>query len=384
MTVRNFILIWLGSFGFWSSVAALATVYPLYLDSFGYDAATIGLITGSAALGGLLGRPFLGWAVDRWGTRLFLMAGGAIWFLTAPLAALTSSATTLLVFRLIQGIGGGMFTAAALGYVGFVTPWAMRGRMISWWDTSGSAANLVSPVLAAGIFISAGFLPAFWFGGLMGLFAVVMALILPNIVPGEQAAGTGPKFRLFTRSALGPGVFSAAAGAAAGGVIVLSPLLGVELGLGNVGIFAMMFSIGTLVVRPIAAPLSDRRGRAWVILPGFLFATISVIMLALWVSTWTGYLAPLVFGVGLGSIVPGLMALSVDGSRPEERGTAGNTYYTFWEIGIFLGSYLQGRLLDLVGMQSYLITACFLAITMVAFAFYSPRIAKPLEEPTTA
>ncbi len=384
MTTKNFILIWLSTFGFWSSVAALATVYPLYLDSFGYDAATIGLITGSAALGGLLGRPFLGWAVDRWGTRIFLMAGGAIWFVTAPLAAATSSSTILLAIRLIQGFGGGMFTAAALGYVGYVTHVIQRGRMISWWDTSGSAANLFAPIVAAAIIPLAGFLPAYWFGGIMGLFAVSMALILPNVVPGERSIEGVVKFRFFTRSALGPGVFSAAAGAAAGAVIVLSPLLGEQLGLANVGVFATMFSVGTLVVRPIAAPLSDQRGRSWVILPGFLLVTSAVVILAIWVSPWTGYLAPFVFGVGLGSVVPGLMALSVDGSRVEERGTAGNTYFTFWEIGIFIGSYVQGWLLDAAGMQSYLVTACFLAVTLVAFAIYSRKSVEPLDRPSTA
>jgi MFS family permease len=384
MRVKNFVLIWLGTFCFWASVSALATVYPLYMDSYGFDAATIGLVTGSAALGGLLGRPFLGWAVDRWGTRVFLVMGGAIWFLTAPLAAMITSSTALFILRLVQGVGGGMYTAAALGYVGYVTPWLRRGRMISWWDTSGSAANLVVPLLAAALFVSLGFLPAFWFGGFMGLLSAILALFLPNVVPGENAPGSALKFRFFTRSALGPGVFSAAAGAAAGGVIVLSPLLGDELGLANVGIFAMMFSLGSLVVRPIAGPVSDQRGRAWVIFPGFVLITISVVLLGLWVSPWTGYLVPFVFGVGMGSVVPGLMALSVDGSRAEERGTAGNTYFTFWEIGIFLGSYLQGWLLDTAGMHGYLVTAGFLLLTLVAFAFYSPRIVKPVEEPTPA
>jgi MFS family permease len=371
MKPRDFTILWLATLGFWSAVAAQATIFPLLMDAAGFNAGWIGLITGSAALGGLIGRPVMGWAVDRWGTRPFLVLGGAIWFITGPLVAQVSDPILLLVLRMIAGFGGAMFTAAALGYVGFVTPFERRGRVISWWDTSGSAANLIAPIGSAALILVGGFLPALWAAGGAGLFALVLGALLPHVVPG-QASETGKiPFRMFSRSAIVPGLFTLATGVAAGGVIVIGPLVAERLGLRNVGVFIAMFSVGTLAVRPFSAPLSDRRGRAWVILPGFLFMAVALFMLGAFNGPWLGYTSPFLFGFGMGAVVPGLMALSIDGSPKEERGTAGNTFYAFWELGIFLGAYAQGLLLDRAGLAGYLVTAGVIAVTVMLFGVYA-------------
>lgn len=375
MKSREFVILWLATLGFWSAVAAQATIFPLLMDSAGFNAGWIGLVTGSAALGGLVGRPVMGWAVDRWGTRPFLLLGGFIWFITGPLVGLFTEPVLLLGLRLIAGFGGAMFTAAALGFVGFVTPLERRGRVISWWDTSGSAANLIAPIGSAALILAGGFVPALWAAGSAGLFALILGALLPQVVPGKASETGKIPFRMFSRSAVMPGLFTLAAGLAAGGVIVIGPLIAEQLGLTNVGIFMFMFSLGTLGVRPLAAPLSDSRGRAWVILPGFVFMAAALVLLGTFSDPWVGYLSPFIFGFGMGAVIPGLMAMSIDGSPKEERGTAGNTFYAFWEMGIFAGSYLQGLLLDNSGMPGYLVTAGTIGITVLLFGWYARYLA---------
>jgi MFS family permease len=378
MRNKNFFILWIASFAFWSSVAAHSTIYPIYMDQAGFDAAWIGFVTGSAALGGLLVRPFVGWAVDRWGTRPFLLAGAAFWFLTSPLTGFTTNSVLLLLLRIVPGIGGGLFTAAALGYVGYVTPLERRGRAISWWDTSSSSGNLLAPVAIVILIMVIGFSGAFWVAGLAALVSLILAWFLPQVVPGEHHPHSRIRFRMFSRSALLPGIFTVVAGFCTGGVIVLGPLVGDQLGLQNVGLFVMLFSIGTLLVRPLAAPLSDSRGRAWVILPGFLLMTAALAFIGAAPGVWSGYISPLVFGLGLGSAAPGLMALCVDGSDLNERGTAGNTYFFFWEIGIFAGAYLQGAVLDSAGLPGFLLPAgmCLIATGVFWVLFRQPRLIK--------
>lgn len=369
MKIREFSILWLGSFGFWACLTGLALILPLYMQHAGYTAGNIGFITGIAALGGLLSRPFIGWSVDRFGTRYFLLLGVGMWMITSPLVAITSEANLLILLRLIQGVGAAMFTAAALGYVGFVTPHKQRGRIISWWDTSGSAANLFVPVLLAAIIGVSGFITALWTAALAGGIGFVLLGFLPQVVPAEKKSAEQAKIRLFVRSAVVPGFFAIVAGIGAGGFIVLAPLIAETLGLKNVGIFILLFSLGTVIVRPIAAPLSDSKGRAAVVLPGFIFISIGLAILGINQSLWTAYVSPLIFGIGLGSVVPGLMAMSIDGSKPEERGKAGNTFYSFWELGIFLGAYFQGILLDSAGLASFMLPAGICAVSSLVFWF---------------
>ncbi|MFN2197518.1 MAG: MFS transporter, partial [Anaerolineales bacterium] len=215
----------------------------------------------------------------------------------------------------------------------------------------------------------------FWAAGLAALAAVILSFFLPHVVPGEHQPQSRIRFRMFSRSALLPGFFTAIAGFTAGGVLVLGPLIGGELGLQNVGLFMMLFSIGTLIVRPLAAPLSDSRGRAWVILPGFLLMAVALAYIGAAPGVWSGYISPLIYGIGLGSAAPGLMAMCVDGSPPHERGTAGNTYFVFWEIGIFAGAYLQGVILDTAGLPGFLLPASLCLTGAGLFWIFTRRAA---------
>jgi MFS family permease len=371
MQPRHFVILWIITFGFWSAVAFQTTIYPLFMSAAGFMEGQIGFISGAAALGGLLGRPLLGWAVDRYGTRIFLIAGACFWVVTGPLAYWTVSPGYLLLYRLLQGFGGAMITAAALGYVNYTTPPARRGAVISWWDTSGSASNLVGPVAAAALVTGVGFFPAFIGATLMGVLSLVFALLLPDARPATPSTG---KFQMFVRSALMPGLFGLVVGYALGGVIVLSPLVAGMMGLGNVGLFMLAFSLGTLAIRPFTASLSDRRGRVWVIAPGILLLTLSALLMGMFSSPLIALLAPFIFGLGGGSALPGLMAWSVDNAVEAERGSAGNTFYALWEVGVFVGASIQGVLLQRMGLDSYFVLAGLLGLALLGlFAIFTGR-----------
>src|SRR4051812_45672124 len=52
--------------------------------------------------------PFTGWAVDRFGTRRVFMTAVAVFVGGSALCGLAWSAGTLIAFRVLQGLGGGM------------------------------------------------------------------------------------------------------------------------------------------------------------------------------------------------------------------------------------------------------------------------------------
>lgn len=374
MQLKRFLLLWAATFGFWGTVASAVTIFPLYLVHVGIPDKLIGLIAGSAALGGLAGRPLLGRAVDRFGTRPFLLWGAAFWFVTVPLAAWTTSPWVLLAFRMLQGLGGAMFTAAALGFVNYTTPAEQRGAIISWWDTSGSAANLLFPTASALIAGVVGFLPAFAVSGGLGMMAFLFALAMPQAKPSQDARGESHhRSPIFIKTSIPAGFVGAIVGYAVGGLIVLAPLVAVLVGISNAGYMMLAFSVGTLLVRPVMAPLSDRKGRSWVIIPGLIFMGMSVIIIALFGSPLLALAAMLIFGMGTGSAMPGMMAWSVDSAVESERGSAGNTFYAFWEAGIFSGSALQGVLLETFGLLGFLSIAVMLAAAIIGYLAFQRR-----------
>jgi MFS family permease len=101
-----------------------------------------------------------------------------------------------------------------------------------------------------------------------------------------------------------------------------------------------------LLVRAKAGEISDRRGRAAVIVPGMIVTVLSFLVLGV-TTGWIGVLAGgALLGLGFGSAQPALMALTTDRVAPAERGKAMGTFYTAWELGIASGAAGAGWLLN--------------------------------------
>jgi MFS family permease len=130
-----------------------------------------------------------------------------------------------------------------------------------------------------------------------------------------------------------------------GMMIAFIPIIAARRGLGNPGTVYTVFALAVLVIRAKAGRISDRRGRAAVILPGMLLAALGFVILGL-TSGPTGVLVgAAIYGAAFGSVQPALMALTADRVPAEERGKAMGTFYTAWEFAISAGATGSGLLL---------------------------------------
>src|ERR1700744_4177530 len=58
--------------------------------------------------------PLSGWIADRFGTKRLYMISIALFIIGSALSGLASSATEIIVFRVLQGLGGGMIMPAGM------------------------------------------------------------------------------------------------------------------------------------------------------------------------------------------------------------------------------------------------------------------------------
>jgi MFS family permease len=84
-------------------IAAIGTVYNLYLYSLGYDARFIGVINAVNALAVLLVSLPIGYLADRFGQRPVLLVGGGAYPLTILALALAHSTPVILLFNFLWG-----------------------------------------------------------------------------------------------------------------------------------------------------------------------------------------------------------------------------------------------------------------------------------------
>lgn len=146
---RGYVTNLTATFAFWFNVDVLLLALPLYLRSAEYGASTIGLVFGAAAPAAIVARLFSGRRIDRTGGRNFLLGGAAIWAVGSAAMAFTDAFPLLVLLRLVQGAGLGVFTNASLAYVSYSAPATRRDEALGWWAAATPTMATLAPVVAA-------------------------------------------------------------------------------------------------------------------------------------------------------------------------------------------------------------------------------------------
>lgn len=367
----GFLLVCGSAMFFWTTVFFHGPLLPLYMDASGLSEGTIGFVVGSGAIAALIGRALSGWAVDRWGTRMFVFWGAMTWAVTSPLMALTTNLALLVTYRLIQGFGLAIFLNASLAQMAKVAPEGRRGAAVGWWGITNNMANAVGPAVAVWIMQDFGWMVAFVTAGIVAAVGGIIGLFPTKAdADAEEDAeedASKAKFRMFTAGAVLPGIVGTALGFAAGAFITFAPLLAKDLGMANEGYYLAVLAVAMVLARLTLGPLSDKKGRIWAILPGLVLLILSMILVGLIFDPLFALIVPFMFGLGVGGAMPGLIAWTLDRTKPSERGLAGSTFYFLYEIGLFIGAYLLGLMLEEGSYNSYLLVAGVLCLVLVLY-----------------
>lgn len=121
----------LGGYLFGFDFAVISGALPLLRDVFGLTAWWEGFMTGSLALGCMVGCVIAGKLADQYGRRPALMVAAGIFAVSSIGMAMSSSLTLFLISRFVAGIGVGMASMLSPLYIAEVSPAAVRGRNVA-------------------------------------------------------------------------------------------------------------------------------------------------------------------------------------------------------------------------------------------------------------
>lgn len=147
--------------------------------------------------------PASGWLVDRFGGRRTWIVAVLCFVVASALCALAWSLTSLVAFRVLQGLAGGLLPATGQAVLARLAGPSRIGRVIS----IVGVVPLLSPVLgplAGGAILGVATWPWLFYVNLpIGLGAAVLALLL---VPADTAAARGAAFDVRGALLLSPGL----------------------------------------------------------------------------------------------------------------------------------------------------------------------------------
>jgi len=171
----------LNAVGMWFFLPLL----PIFLGRKGGSAALVGVVFAAGLVSNALVRYPAGWAADRFGTKMVLIAAmlatAALflaYLLPLPLAA-------FIVVRLLHGAAQGAYWPAANGLLAETTAPGERGRAFGYMQSTNMAGMLIGPAIG-------GFIALFNLGVVFEVAAVLSALAVVALatLPNVRAQGT--------------------------------------------------------------------------------------------------------------------------------------------------------------------------------------------------
>jgi EmrB/QacA subfamily drug resistance transporter len=345
---------------------------------------------------------------DRIGRRKVFAVGLCLFTLGSLLCSLASSLTGLVIFRMLQALGGSMLNPVAMSIIRntFDDP-RERAQAIGWWGATVGISLALGPVLGGLLVGSVGWPAIFLINIPVGLTALVLTLrFVPEskadrprrvdpvgqvLVIGLLAAVTyaiieGPgagwlstqEVALFAGAAAclaallayearrdeplievaffrstpfsGAVVIAIAAFAALGGFLFLNTLYLQDVrqfSAVKAGVYTLPIAAMTLIFAPLSGRLVGRRGpRPALLVGGVGMALGALILTGLTPTTPTPtlLLAYAIFGLGFGTINPPITNTAVAGMPPAQAGVASAVASTSRQLGATLGVAIVGAL----------------------------------------
>ena len=134
----------LGGFLFGYDTAVISGTLAFVRSQFSLEAAMEGWYVSSALVGCIGGVSAAGWLSDKFGRKIILLLAGILFSISAIGCAASGSFTTLILYRIIGGMGVGIASMLSPLYISEISPPGLRGRLVALYQFSIALGILCS------------------------------------------------------------------------------------------------------------------------------------------------------------------------------------------------------------------------------------------------
>ncbi|WP_318508890.1 MFS transporter [Bacillus sp. T3] len=350
---KDFLLIAGGNFFVFLAFYIFLVTLPVYaIKEFHSSNANAGLLTTVFLVSAIVTRPFAGYWLERFGKKRTLISALIIFSGASCLYFFPNSLSTLLLLRLLHGIGFGMSTTATGAIVADILPDSRRGEGMGYFVLSNNVAMVVGPFI--GLTIINQFTTSMLFT--VCLISSGLALICGfGIKLPKQKSSVVPSFQLknlFERSAIPISILGSLLGLVYASILSFVSVFAVEVGLVELSSwFFVVYALVLLLSRPFTGKWFDLYGENWIIYPALFCFAVGMYVLGSVHSAFVFILAAALIGLGWGTASPSFQTIAVQYAKPKQRGMATATYLSIFDIGIGVGSYVAGLAINEIGFH---------------------------------
>lgn len=379
----HFGLVCLSSLLFSASFNMLIPELPAYLSAMG-GAEYKGLIIALFTLTAGISRPFSGRLTDTMGRVPVMAVGSIVCFVCGLLYPILTTVSGFLFLRLLHGFSTGFKPTATAAYVADIIPRERWGEALGIHGLCFSTGMAIGPAIGSTIKIYSSMDMLFYASSVFALLSILILMNMKETLKYKQRFSLHI-LKISRKDIIAVEVLPAAIATflsymAYGVILTLIPDWSDHLGIANKGMFFMVFTMASLLIRFGAGKASDKYGRLKLINIGLLFLIVSLVLTGFATSALGLLVGAAIYGVATGIVSPALNAWTVDMSFPEHRGKAMATMYIALEAGIGLGALFSGWIyqdeISKIPMLLYLSSAvAFLSLVYVWYRIKKQKVA---------
>lgn len=293
----------------------------------------LGWVSFAFSLGNLIGAPFAGNLVDRWGRRPMLIIGLLAIVIVNAVTPFSEGLNQFIALRFVLGLLNSGVMPAALAATADIAPDTRRAAWIGYVTGGISIGLIIGPTVGGILYDAFGFAAAFYVSAAMAFVAVLLVLLIMPETRGGVDANThqhkidwfgllrNPPRPLFALGLLLWIDFSWVFAWVATEPATLSYLYGNHNYTATMfGVVVGVYGAATALGELGAGGLSDRYGRFVIIAIGFLVHAAWYVGIDQAPAYTSMVIASVISGLGAGLVTPALGAAYIDITTPDQRG----------------------------------------------------------------
>ncbi|HUH79745.1 MAG TPA: MFS transporter [Solirubrobacteraceae bacterium] len=355
------------------SIGAALPVLPLFVRGpLHAGNLAVGVVVGAFSVTSVFCRPLAGRFADTRGRRIVLVVSALVMSLGGILYLLAGSVATLVVARLVVGMGeGALYTAGATWAVDFA-PARHQGLALGLFGLAVWGGLSLGPLVGELLRSAAGYSAVWALAAALPLAGALIGACLPE--PARAFRGRArERMALFPRPARRPGLALALANfgyAALAGFVVLD-LRSHGVG-GGASVFTA-FASAVFLSRIVLSPLPDRAGPRATATGAALFEALGLTIIAFAHTLEAALAGALAMGIGFSMLFPALALMVVSQVGEESRGSALGAFTAFFDIGVGLGAPLAGAAAALSGYPAVFLLGSAAALGTAGLAAFTTQ-----------
>jgi MFS family permease len=369
----------LSYFLFFGSFNMIIPELPDYLTSLGGEDYK-GLIISVFTLTAGLSRPFSGKLADTIGRVPVMIFGAFICLGIGFLYPFIGTVSAFMMLRFFHGFSTGFTPTGTTAFIADVIPIQRRGEAMGILGVFGTTGMAAGPAIGGLIAQHLGVEIMFYCSSGFALLCAVILLGVKETLPNKQSFSLGllkiSWADVYEPRVLVPSLSMVLAAYSFGAVLTVIPDFSKMVGIENKGLFFMVFTLSSIIVRFIAGRASDLYGRTRIIQLSALMMTAAMTLIGLADSKALLLLGGVLFGFAVGMNSPTIFAWTIDLSGEATRGRAMSTLYIALELGIGLGA-LGGAWMYANNPDNFLQTFWVAgALSLIGWAFLASGLYK--------